>query len=75
MFNEKLLNLERKKLYLFLIQLFNEKKNCIDCFLHEEYTYSAYDWYLGETWSIGLEYSLRYDEKVQLDKKRGHRRV
>ena len=49
MLNEKLLNLEHKKLYLFLINLFNEKKNCIDCFLHEEYRYGACDWYSGET--------------------------
>ena len=69
MLNEKLLNLEHKKLYLFLINLFNEKKNCIDCFLHEEYRYGACDWYSGETWSIGLGYSWRYDEIVQLDKK------
>ena len=41
MFNEKFLNLEHKKSYLYLIQLFNEKRNCIDCFLHQEYTYGV----------------------------------
>ena len=54
-------NLEHKKLHPYLIQPFNEKKNCIDCFLHQEYTYGGRDWYLEETWSIGLEDSLRYD--------------
>ena len=70
MFNEKFLNLEHKKSYVYLIQLCNEKKNCIDCFLHQEYTYGGCDWYLRETWSIGLKNSLRYDEKIQVDKKK-----
>ena len=43
-------------------------------FLHQEYTYGACYWYSGETWSVALEDSLRY-EKFQLDKKRGLRRV
>ena len=70
MFNEKFLNLEHKKSYPYLIQLFNEKTNCIDCFLHQEYTYGGCDWYSRETWSIGLENSLRYDEKIQIVKKK-----
>ena len=75
MFDYNFFNLEHKKLYPHLIQLFNEKKNCINCFLHQECTYGGRDWYLGETWSIGLEDSLRYDEKIKLDKKRRLGRV
>ena len=67
MFDEKVLNLERKKLYFYLIQLFS--------ILYQEYTYGGHDGYSGETWSIGLEDSLRYDEKIQLAKKRGLGRV
>ena len=63
MFDEKLLNLEHGKLYCYLIQLFNEKKDCIYCFLHQEYTYGGRDWYLGEKCCVGLEDSLRYDKK------------
>ena len=37
MIDEKFLSLEHKKLYPYLIQLFNEKKNCFKCFLHQEY--------------------------------------
>ena len=69
MFDYNFFNLEHKKLHPYLIQPFNEKKNCIDCFLHQEYTYGGRDWYLGETWSIGLEDSLRYNEKFNQIKK------
>ena len=76
MIDEKFLSLEHKKLYSYLIQLFNEKKNCFKCFLHQEYTYSGHDWYSAETWSIGLEVSLRYDEKNSIRfKKRGYGKV
>ena len=49
MFDEKFFNLEHGKFYHDMIQLFNERKDCINCFLHQKHTYGGCDWYLWET--------------------------
>lgn len=50
--------------------MFKEKKDCIDCFIHSEYSYSGCDWMSGETWSVDLREQLEYERKIKLDKKK-----
>ena len=68
--DEEFLHLEHGKLYGYLIKLFKEKKHCLDCFIHAEYTFHGHDWQKGETGSVNLTDQLRYEEKIQLDKKK-----
>ena len=70
MLDEKCLSLEHEKLYGKLIQLFKEKKDCIDCFIHSEYTYRACDWNSGKTWNVALREQLEYNRKMKLDQKK-----
>lgn len=70
MFHEKFSYLEHEKLYGYLIQVFEKKKNCIDCFIHSEYTYRGCDWNCGKTWSVGLQEQLEYNRKIKLDQKK-----
>ena len=50
--------------------MFKEKKDCINCFIHSEYSYSGCDWMSGETWSVDLREQLEYERKIKLDKKK-----
>ena len=70
MLDEKILSLEHGKLYGYLIQLFKEKKDCIDCFIHSEYTYRGRDWNSGKTWNVALWEQLEYNRKMKLDQKK-----
>ena len=54
--------------FLFLIRtiqnsalslcIYDEEKSCIDCFLHQEYTFCGRDWTTGETWHVPLSESV-----------------
>ena len=55
-------------LYHYLNQLFDIKKNCICCFLHEEYRYKLKDWFTGKTWTISLTDCIEHREKIDIDK-------
>ena len=54
------------KLCFQLNQLFDEDKTATECFLHSEYEFRGRDWTSGETWSVSLSDSIRYDEKIEL---------
>ena len=55
------------KLCYELIQLFQEKKECVECF-QGEFEFHGRDWHTGKTWSVTLSDSIHYTEKLQLDK-------
>ena len=48
-----------------LLQLFDEKKVCIEC-MHGEYVFSGKDWYTEEYWQVPLSKSIQYNEKLQI---------
>ena len=48
------------------IQLFDQKKDCIESF-QGEYEFSGRDWNTGEYWSVPLSEMIRYNEKIQID--------
>ena len=54
------------KLCKELIQLFNDKKEYIECF-QGEYKFGGRDWHTGEYRSLLLSESIRYNEKIQVD--------
>ena len=41
-----------------LLQLFDEKKVCIEC-MHGEYVFSGKDWYTEEYWQVPLSKSIQ----------------
>ena len=67
MFNEKFLKDYQSKLYYHLQELFYVNIESLYCFLLDEYTYKGRDWYTGETWSVSLSDSIRYQEKIKMD--------
>ena len=54
------------KLYHELMELHDQDKSCIDCFLHQEYTFGGKDWTTGETWRVSLSESIRYSENIKI---------
>ena len=66
-FDYKFLFYYYAKLCKELIQLFNNKKECIECF-QGECEFSGCDWHTDEYWSILLSESIRYNEKIQVDR-------
>ena len=52
MFYKEFLNLEHGKLYGYLIKLFKEEKDFIDCFIHCGYTFRWHAWQSREAWSV-----------------------
>ena len=48
-----------------LLELFDQKKDCIECF-QLEYKFGGRDWYSGEYWSVTLSENIRYNEWLQV---------
>ena len=65
MFDLDLLHFYYSKLCFKWNQLFDEDKTSADCFLHNGYEFKGRDWTSGETWSVSLLESLRYNEKIK----------
>ena len=49
-----------------LLQLYDKKKDCVECF-QGEYKFSGRDWHTGKYWSIPLSESIRYNKRIQVD--------
>ena len=47
------------------LELFNHKKDCIECF-QGEYKFGGRDWYICEYWSVTLSESIQYNEQSQV---------
>ena len=60
----------REKLYPLLLQIFRQKKDCVCCFLHQEYENKGSHWWDGTTWSVSVSESVRYNEKLQRDQQK-----
>ena len=48
-----------------LLELFDQKKDCIECF-QNEYEFCGRDWYTGECWGGTLSESIQYNEQLQV---------
>ena len=68
MFNVIFLFSYYSKVCFELMQLFDEDKSCINCFLHQEYTFGGRDWTTGETWHVPPSESIRYSENIKIAK-------
>lgn len=67
MFDVDILNSCYGKFSHELMELFDENKSCIDCLLYHEYTFSGRNWNTGETWSVPLSESIRYNERIKIN--------
>ena len=47
-----------------LLELFNKRKDCIECF-QGEYEFGGRDWYTGEHCSVTLSQSIWYNEQLR----------
>lgn len=65
-FNYSFLSWYYTKLCEELIQLFDRKKLCIECF-QGEFEFRGRDWHTREYWSVTFFESIRCNEKIQVD--------
>ena len=65
MFDVNLLFNYYTKLCHELLELFNQKKDCIKSF-QREYGFGVRDWYTGEYWCVPLSESIQYEERLQV---------
>ena len=54
-----------KSFYHFLLQIFDENKTAVDCFLDDEYCYSRCHWCTGQTWLVLLRESIEYSNGIK----------
>lgn len=50
-------------LYCYINRLFNTRKHCACCYLHQEFSYKWKDWYNGKVYSVSLMEAIQHKEE------------
>lgn len=66
MFDVEFLYCYYPKISIQLNQLFDEKKDAICCFLHQEFEYKVRDPRSGKAWSIPMSENTWYIKKIKI---------
>ena len=49
------------------MELFDENKCALCCFLGDQYHYKRRDWYSGSTWDVSLSESMKYEDDLKIN--------